>query len=72
MLQVRNLSEQTHRELKVRAARAGMSLSDYVAAELDRCVAVPTVDEFLDRIGQREPVEPATSAVTMLHEGRRW
>lgn len=41
MLQVRNLSRATHDELKRRAARASMSLSDYVARELDTLVSVP-------------------------------
>jgi len=41
MLQVRNLSRATHDELKRRAARARMSLSDYVARELDTVVSVP-------------------------------
>ncbi|MCL2489984.1 MAG: hypothetical protein FWF36_04565 [Propionibacteriaceae bacterium] len=41
MLQVRNLSPATHDELKRRAAWSRMSLSDYVARELDTLVAVP-------------------------------
>jgi plasmid stability protein len=35
-LQVRNLSDETHRALKARAAREGRSLSDLVREELDR------------------------------------
>jgi antitoxin FitA len=34
MIQIRNVSEEMHRELKMRAAAAGMSLSDYIKREL--------------------------------------
>jgi len=66
MLQVRNLPEQTHQILRVRAAKAGQSLSDYVAAALERLVAVPTMDELLERVHLRSDVEPAVSAADML------
>ena len=48
MLQVRNLSPKTHEELKRRAARVRMSLSDYVANQLDLLVRVPSQEEFWD------------------------
>jgi antitoxin FitA len=34
MIQIRNVPDQMHRELKLRAAAAGMSLSDYIKREL--------------------------------------
>ena len=34
MIQIRNVPDDIHRELKVRAAVAGMSLSDFLNAEL--------------------------------------
>jgi plasmid stability protein len=34
MIQIRNVSDEMHRELKMRAAAAGMSLSDYIKREL--------------------------------------
>jgi plasmid stability protein len=70
MLQVRNLSDDTHRILKSRAALDGRSLSDYVARELDRVAAAPTMAEFLDRIHQRGGVTPATSAADLIREDR--
>ena len=39
MIQIRNVPEDVHRELKVRASRAGMSLSDFLNTELVRVVA---------------------------------
>lgn len=34
MIQIRNVPDQLHRELKLRAAAAGMSLSDFIKREL--------------------------------------
>jgi plasmid stability protein len=34
MIQLRNVPDALHRALKARAARAGMSLSDYLLAEI--------------------------------------
>lgn len=34
MIQIRNVPDQMHRELKLRAVAAGMSLSDYIKREL--------------------------------------
>jgi len=34
MIQIRNVPDEMHRELKLRAAAAGMSLSDYIKREL--------------------------------------
>ncbi|MDR2566067.1 MAG: hypothetical protein LBC97_08425 [Bifidobacteriaceae bacterium] len=46
MLQVRNISPETHRVLKSRAALAGQTLSEYVARELDFIASRPTPEEF--------------------------
>lgn len=58
-LQLRDVPEDVHRELKVRAARAGQSLSEYALAVLTRHVATPTLDEIADRVARRAPVEPS-------------
>lgn len=43
MIQIRNVPESLHRKLKVRAAEAGMSLSDFLLADLrdDRTARQP-------------------------------
>ncbi|MGH7458588.1 MAG: FitA-like ribbon-helix-helix domain-containing protein [Longimicrobiaceae bacterium] len=46
MLQIRNVPDTLHRTIKARAARAGMSLSDYLLAEIGRAVERPTMDEM--------------------------
>jgi hypothetical protein len=54
MIQIRNVPDDVHRELKVRAARAGMSLSDFLNAELTRLVAHRPLGELVSEF-HREP-----------------
>lgn len=50
---VRDLSEETHRELLRRAGARGQSLQQYLAAELTRLALAPTLDDVLRRIDTR-------------------
>lgn len=53
LLQIRDVSDQTRRRLKARAAARGQSLNAYLLDLFDREVARPTVAEVLDRAAQR-------------------
>ncbi len=53
MIQVRNVSDDVHRTLKIRAAAAGLSLSDYIKRDLEEAAAQPTVEEIDARIAAR-------------------
>ncbi len=57
MIQIRNVPDELHRTLKVRAAKAGMTLSDYLLSEIEQVAKKPTMQEWLERVGSREPVE---------------
>ncbi len=57
MIQIRNVPDYLHRTLKVRAAQAGMTLSDYLLSEIEQIAAKPTLAEMMERLRQREPVE---------------
>jgi antitoxin FitA len=52
MIQIRHVPDALHRRLKAKAAIAGMSLSDFLLAELRRTAAKPTLDEWLQRLPQ--------------------
>jgi antitoxin FitA len=70
-LQVRNLSDETHRALKARAALEGRSLSDLVREELDRAAARPSRRELIERIGRRghpRLTEPLADAVRRMRD----
>lgn len=47
------MPDDVHRELRARAAAAGLSLSDYLREELVRIAARPPVAEVLARAGAR-------------------
>ncbi len=50
MIQIRNVPDEVHREVKSRAARSGMSLSDFLLREVERVVEAPPVEEVLARV----------------------
>ena len=70
MIQIRNVPDALHRKLKVRAANAGQTLSDYLLAELERVAARPTRDEMLSRLHSRRRVTLKTAAATVIREER--
>ena len=47
MIQIRNVPDLLHRRLKSRAALAGMSLSDYLLAEIREVAERPTIEELI-------------------------
>lgn len=70
MIQIRNVPQDLHRKLKARAATAGMSLSDYLLAEIRRVAEQPTLEELMARIKRRRPVELTVNPADLIREGR--
>lgn len=70
MVQIRNVPDALHRKLKVRAADAGQTLTDYLLAELQRVGARPTRDEMLSRLHRRRRVTLKTPASTVIRGER--
>ena len=71
MIQLRNVPDSLHRTLKARAAMAGMSLSDYLLAEIRWLVDRPTLAELQERVRRRGGVTlpvPAADAVRRERE----
>jgi plasmid stability protein len=56
MIQLRNVPDDLHRRLKARAAMEGMSLSDYLIAEVARVAERPTPREMMNRLHTRSSV----------------
>jgi antitoxin FitA len=70
MIQLRNVPDGLHRTLKAQAAMAGMSLSDYLLAEI-RCLADrPTVTELRERLRRRARVTAPVSAADAVRRER--
>lgn len=70
MVQIRNVPDELHRRLRVRAAAQQRSLSDYLLGELRRLAEVPTMEEWLERVRSRPPVETELDPVAALREER--
>jgi antitoxin FitA len=70
MIQIRNVPDALHRRLKSRAALAGMSLSDYLLAEIRQVADRPTIEELRARLDQRSPVTPSIPPAQAIREER--
>jgi len=70
MIQLRNVPDALHRTLKARAALAGLSLSDYLLAEIRQAAERPTLSELRERLHRRERVTPPLSAARAVRAER--
>jgi hypothetical protein len=70
MIQVRHVPESVHGTLKSRAAREGMSLSDFLKRELERVAERPTMQEWLERTQQAKPIGPGRRSAQVIREIR--
>jgi len=70
MIQLRNVPDALHRTLKARAAMAGMSLSDYLLAEIREIAERPTLAEFRERLHQRKPRAARIDTARLVREER--
>jgi len=66
MIQIRNIPDELHRDLKVRAAQTGMTLSDYLLAELRALAVRPTMREWLASSEQWKSVKLEESPAAAL------
>jgi plasmid stability protein len=70
MIQLRNVPDALHRILKSRAAMAGMSLSDYLLAEIKEIADRPTLAELRERLHKRKPVSVRLDTARLVREER--
>lgn len=72
MIQVRNVRDGLHRELKRRAKLRGMTLTDYLQEIFEREVSRDDRRAVIDRILSREPIDLGdVTAAELVHEARR-
>ncbi len=70
MIQVRNVPDSLHRTLKAQAAMAGMSLSDFLLAEIRQLAERPTVAELRERMRRRARIAETRSAAEAVRRER--
>ena len=70
MIQIRNVPDALHRQLKSRAALAGMSLSEYLLSEIREVAERPTIEELRERLRRRLPMTPSVSTAQAVRAER--
>ncbi len=70
MVQIRDVPDDVHRRLKSHAALAGMSLSEYLLRKAREMAEKPTMEEWLARLKEREPVNLTVDVVDIIRETR--
>lgn len=70
MIQIRNVPEPLHRQLKARAALEGVSMSRFILREIERALARPSRREWLEAIGSEPEVVLDRSPADILREER--
>lgn len=70
MIQLRNVPDSLHRTLKAQAAIAGMSLSDFLLAEIRHLAERPTVAELRERLRHRSRIAGPLSAAAAVRRER--
>jgi plasmid stability protein len=70
MIQIRNVPDPLHRQLKSRAALAGMSLSEYLLSEIRQVAERPTLDELRARLARRSETAPSMSPAQAIRAER--
>jgi plasmid stability protein len=70
MIQIRNVPEPLHRDLKSRAAGAGMTLSDYLLDLIRKATDRPEPEVLLMRLRERSPVYPTESPADAIRAER--
>ena len=71
MIQIRNVPDDLHRSLKIRAAAAGMTLSDYIKKELSWANEKDSLEAIFARAKAHGPSGMTTQEVVdLIREGR--
>jgi len=70
MIQLRHVPDELHHVLKARAAMEGMTLSDYLIAEVRRAAERPTPREMRERLLARSPVTPKVPPAAVIRAER--
>ena len=70
MIQIRNVPDVLHRKLKARAAIEGMTLSDYLLAEMQHCAERPSLRELRERLAKRRPISTAIPPADAVRQER--
>lgn len=69
-LQIRDVPDDVHATVRSRAAREGLSVSEYLLRQITELAQQPTVAEVLERARQRSGGASVEDIVAVIREGR--
>lgn len=70
-IQIREVSDETHRKLKARAAAEGMSMSDYLKRLIDQDLKKPDWATMVRHMEAMEPLDISSAEIVrMIREER--
>ena len=70
MIQIRNVPDELHQALKIRAAREGITMSELILRELPGIASRPSLAEIMLRAQRRRPVKDVGSIPDLLRQER--
>lgn len=70
MIQIRNVPDELHKKLKIRAVEEGMTLSDLLAREARQLAERPTFAQMRARLASRARVTLKEPAAKVVRKGR--
>jgi plasmid stability protein len=70
MIQIRNVPDDVHRTLKMRAAAEGLSLSEYLLRQIEGSANRPTLNEVFERARRAGSVNPPEDSATSIRAER--
>jgi antitoxin FitA len=69
-IEIQNVPDELHRALEARASERGITLSDYLLAELKAIADKPSLAELTERILQRAPTDLDDAAAQLIRDRR--
>lgn len=70
MIQLRDVPDALHRQLKARAALSGLSLSEYLIREMRKVADRPSPEEMRERLLRRSPYKGKISPTEIVRSER--
>ena len=70
MIQIRNVPDKLHRQLKARAALEGTSMSQFILREIKKSLDRPSLEEVLSQITSQTEQQLNRTPADMVREDR--
>ncbi|MBN1960078.1 MAG: hypothetical protein JW841_03965 [Deltaproteobacteria bacterium] len=70
LVQIRHVPQSIHRTLKARAAKRGLSLSDYLLQQIIAIAERPTIENLIERVRSHEVINEPINSVTAVRKER--